>query len=145
MKKGFTLLELLVVISIIGILMAIGVVSFTTAQKKSRDSRRRGDMKAVQKALEQCYSLDVEYPASITFGSDLDCATSTETVMELIPLDPKDSAPYEYTNYSYDAVNDKYCLCALLENTDAGNASAAGAGGSCTFATGDYFCVSNQQ
>jgi len=145
-NKGFTLLELLVVISIIGILMAIGTVSFTTAQRKSRDSRRRGDMKAIQKALEQCYAVDGSYLDELPDGGSVMSCTG-QTVMEVVPVDPKNSDPYEYDDdsYSYDEDNDKYCLCALLEVTDGGNASAAGAGGSCTFGAGTYYCVSNQQ
>jgi len=56
-RQGFTLLELLIVIAIIGILISIGVVSYGAAQKKSRDSRRMSDLKAVQAAFEQ-YSAD---------------------------------------------------------------------------------------
>lgn len=50
-KNGFTLIELLVVISIIGILAAFIVASFTSAQQKARDSRRKADLDAVKKAL----------------------------------------------------------------------------------------------
>ncbi|MFZ1721320.1 MAG: type II secretion system protein, partial [Microgenomates group bacterium] len=47
-QSGFSLLELLVVISIIAILVAMGVAGFTTAQRKARDARRSGDLKAIQ-------------------------------------------------------------------------------------------------
>lgn len=50
-KSGFTLIELLVVISIIGILASFIVASFTSAQKKARDSKRKADLDAVKKAL----------------------------------------------------------------------------------------------
>lgn len=49
--RGFTLIELLVVISIIGILAAFIVASFTSAQQKARDSKRKSDLDAVKKAL----------------------------------------------------------------------------------------------
>lgn len=51
-RKGFTLIELLVVIAIIGILATIIVASFTSAQQRSRDARRKADLDAVKKALE---------------------------------------------------------------------------------------------
>lgn len=64
MKKGFTLLEILVVIGIIGILLGLGAVSYSTAQKKARDARRKGDLQAIQKVLEQCYSVNnYSYPS----------------------------------------------------------------------------------
>ena len=51
-SKGFTLIELLVVITIIGILATFIVASFTSAQRKGRDARRKNDLDAVKKALE---------------------------------------------------------------------------------------------
>jgi len=144
MKKGFTLLELLVTISIIGILLAIGSVSFSTAQKRGRDSRRQGDMKAVQKSLEQCFALDTEYPQTVSSGSTLDCTGGAST-MNQVPDDPKPAEVYTYTVDANPATT--YCLCAGLENLGTGNADSVGAGGACSFATtdNDYFCVSSQQ
>ena len=51
-KKGFTLIEMLVVISLIGILAALALVSFSSAQKQARDTSRRSDLKQYQSALE---------------------------------------------------------------------------------------------
>lgn len=64
MKKSFTLLEMLVVIGIIAILVSLGFASYSTVQKKARDAKRKGDLSAMQKVLEQCYSLNsYSYPA----------------------------------------------------------------------------------
>ena len=63
MRKSFTLLEMLVVIGIIAILVSMGFASYSTVQKKARDSKRQGDLKAFQNAMEQCYSInDFAYP-----------------------------------------------------------------------------------
>ena len=51
-RLGFTLIELLVVIAIIGILAGFAIASFTSAQAKGRDSRRKADLDAISKALE---------------------------------------------------------------------------------------------
>lgn len=141
-KNGFTLIELLVVISVIGILTAVLMASFSTTQKRSRDAKRRADLLAVQKSLEQCYVLSSSYPATVSFGSSLDCAG--QTTMNVVPLDPKNDDPYIYA-YSANSDLDAYCLCGLLEQIGSGNANSAGTGGSCSLTAGDYQCFSNQQ
>lgn len=52
MKKGFTLIELLVVISIIGILASLTFVSYSGAQKQTRDTERRSDLAQYRNGLE---------------------------------------------------------------------------------------------
>lgn len=52
MKKGFTLIELLVVISIIGILASLTLVSYSGAQKQTRDTQRRSDLAQYRNGLE---------------------------------------------------------------------------------------------
>jgi len=127
-KEGFTLLELLIVIAIIGILVAMGTVSYSTAQKKARDATRRGDMKAIQNALEQYYAQNNgNYPSS--------CSISTDYLPAGIPKDPKTGL-----SYSQSCGISAYCFCALLEG---GNGNATNA--SCTFGSGSYFCVKSLQ
>lgn len=142
-SKGFTLLELLVTISIIGILIGIISVSFSTAQKRSRDAKRIGDLKAIQKSVEQCYAINSDYPSAVVSGSALDCGI--QTTMNSVPYDPKNTGSYVYVyTVSTDGIN--YCLCALLEKTGAGNANSFGADGVCSLLNnGDYYCTSNQQ
>ena len=48
MKRGFTLVELLVVMAVIGILASIMFVTFSTVQAKSRDTRRIEDVREIQ-------------------------------------------------------------------------------------------------
>ena len=61
-KQGFTLIEMLVVISIIGILSSIILASITSARQRARDTERIIQIKEIQKAVELYYSVVGEYP-----------------------------------------------------------------------------------
>lgn len=136
-QKGFTLIELLVVISIIAILIALGTVSYNAAQKKARDARRQGDIKAWADAMEQYYADNNSvYPATCTPG-----------VLYLqggVPTDPKNVSP---NVYSSSCLATGYCLCAYLES-GTGNSSLGATDAACpglgAKAEG-YYCVKNQQ
>src|SRR3989338_2758436 len=93
-QKGFTLIELLVVIALIGILASFAIASFTSAQAKGRDSRRKADLDAIKKALE-LYRGDQTagtVPNAI-YGGEL----TTPDYIKTIPVDPKNNSPYFYS------------------------------------------------
>ncbi|EKE05887.1 MAG: hypothetical protein ACD_19C00167G0004 [uncultured bacterium] len=50
--RGFTLIELMIVITIIGILSLVAVGMYNSVQSKARDSKRRGDIDAISRVLE---------------------------------------------------------------------------------------------
>ena len=133
-EKGFTLLELLVVIGIIGILTGILSVSYNSAQKRARDTRRRADVKAVQEALEQYYvESSYVYPTG-------DCNDASDYLKSAWPtLDPSGDT---YEGMGACAAT-SYCICASMEVEDTGNSLDAG----CTWtgASLDYYCVENLQ
>lgn len=134
-SKAFTLLELLVVIAIIGILISMGVVAFSTAQQKGRDSKRHGDVKAMQDAFEQYYAQNTSYETCNTMAS-------AEYLPSGLPTDPKNTGSYVY---QCNGTATSYCGCALLEGAGSGNANAP-TGASCNFsAGGNYYCLGNLQ
>lgn len=63
-QRGFTIVELLIVIVVIAILAAITIVAFRGVQSRSRDSARSATVAQIQKALEAYYSTYGVYPAS---------------------------------------------------------------------------------
>lgn len=135
LQKGFTLFELLVVISIIGILIAIGTVSYTTAQQNGRDSRRRSDVVGVRNALEQYYAQNSGYPDSCTD------AEVVEVLPNGFPVDPKTND--ENYEYQVSCSTSSYCVCARLERVASGNSDTNDC--SSFSSDGDYFCVQNLQ
>ena len=93
-SKGFTLIELLVVIAIIGILATFVVASFTSAQQRGRDARRKSDLDALKKALllmKNDSTGTVFYP---TTAQGL--ASITSTYIKAVPTDPSTGGSYTY-------------------------------------------------
>lgn len=99
-------MEMLVVIGIIAVLVSMGFVSYSTAQKKARDAKRKIELSSIKNAMEQYYSLcNGIYPvsdggltptsiiASIAGG----CSTDND-IMPNVPVDPKTTERYDYND-----------------------------------------------
>lgn len=75
-KTGFTLIEILVVISIIGILSGVLYASFGDARNDSRNKVLQTELKEVQLALELYKSQNGEYPAAGVGGGTCNAGTT---------------------------------------------------------------------
>jgi len=131
--KGFTLIELILVMALVGILSVVGIASYTQATVKSRDTKRKNDLNQIAKALE-LFNNDVgRYPKSDAEGSmlcptidgseDTLCIGSIysfsngvkSTYMTNLPEDPTSGQQYRY----FPSANfDSYSLYAALENEE---------------------------
>jgi len=86
-KSGFTLLEILVTISIIVLILSLGVVSYNQVFITSRDSTRKSDIQIISNALEQYKSNTGNYPSNIE---------NISKYLNPIPQDPKTKKDYIY-------------------------------------------------
>ena len=141
-SNGFTLFELLVSISIIGIMTALAAVAYSGAQKKARDARRVEDIRSIQTAAEQYYSQNTyNYPT--TYIAETAWGIGGTNILESYPSDPKGDTYGSYSCASGATCNATgYCVCALMESTTNANATSA-----CNFSVGakTHFCAKNQQ
>lgn len=68
-QQGFTIVELLIVIVVIGILAALVITTYSGIQQKGRNTERTTDLKAVQGQLEAYYATNGRYPATTDLGT----------------------------------------------------------------------------
>lgn len=143
-KRGFTLIELMVVITIIAILSIIGITAYTFTQKSARDARRRSDVDSIANALETHYG-DTTSPCSATSSAPY-CAAVNAAFFTggVIPSNPgPGGSAYIIT---VPAAATTYTVCALLENSN-GNFTTTDSGATYTAASGfsaNYYCRKNQ-
>ena len=115
--EGFTLVEILVVVTIISLLASIAAVSYSQFIKQSRDTRRKTDIEQIRAAIELYQNFNNVYPADIAFGGVIaDPEPSTTKYMTKVPNDPRATSSLRYTYYYLSIAPFKdYKLCAYIE------------------------------
>lgn len=120
-NNSFTLIELLVVIAVLAGMMALMVPNFMSVREKSRDVKRKTDLKAIQKALELYAQNQPQklYPTGL-----LPCQVFNDSngsvYMQKVPVDPLVSCSTITSKYYYVQPTPgdyfSYKLGACLEN-----------------------------
>ena len=116
-KQGFTLIEILIVVAIIGILASVVLVGLGPLQRQGRDARRISDLKQVQTGLELYYNRNGFYPTmSVTdqtgwsnLSSDL---IGADIGISNVPIEPNTSR-----SYLYESDGNVYVLGATLDDS----------------------------
>jgi prepilin-type N-terminal cleavage/methylation domain-containing protein len=109
-NSGFTLVEVLVVIAIIGILSSIVAINSSEANKQSRDEKRQSDLRSLQSAIEMYKNKYGRYPEACgdianawvgQINTDYECSGGNRgyikgdpahpftEFMPVLPVDPK--------------------------------------------------------
>lgn len=127
-QSGFTIVELLIVIVVIGILAAITIVAYNGIQTRARNAERTSEISSLQKALE-LYKVDNgAYPTSDGIYSLAPLTTAlVPKYISAIPTDPQSSNPYYYVS---NASPSRYAFRVGYEPTACkrGNDSSEGTG-----------------
>ncbi|MFA5386352.1 MAG: type II secretion system protein [Candidatus Paceibacterota bacterium] len=117
-ERGFTLIEILVVIAIIGILSSLILVGLNGARKQGRDARRVADLRQVQTGLELYFQSKGQYPPNGNWQSIVTALSGAGAGLGInnVPNDPLNAGGW---NYAYCTVDQtQYALAAYLEDTN---------------------------
>lgn len=120
LKKAFTLVELMVVITVIAILMTIAIVSFTRIQKQARDTKRKADMRTIATALQAYYTEQQQYPVAVDETTvDVALADMVPTYLPSVPIPPVGATGAYADEHQYIYISGPngytYALCTELE------------------------------
>lgn len=141
MKKSFTLVEILVVVTIISLLASLAVVSYSQFVKQARDAKRTTDIEQIRAAIELYRNFDAvgAYPGTLDFSGSGTIADATATYLGKIPNDPLASTGYTLYYVSLSPFTD-YTLCAYLERggTAVVGTTCGPSSLQCNYCTGPY-------
>jgi len=141
-SKGFTMIELMIVIVIIGILGTMAANTYIKSLARGRDAQRIQDMKEIQKGFEMYYAKHND-----AYGATYGAMFSDGEVFPGGEIKNKQTE----LSYSYPVVSStSYCACAPMESKDkVGNYIYANSDAACNFnasiANKRSYCVVNSQ
>ena len=121
-QRGFTIVELLIVIVVIGILAAIVIVAYNGIQTRARDTSRDNAIATLKKTIEVYKTLNGSYPPACSAGDNQGCSTSSldaylSPYASKIPNDPQ----YPTKTFSYvrgTPASDSYGIYVQYETKD---------------------------
>ncbi len=129
-SKGFTLIEVLVVVAFLALMTLVAIFTFRTQLGKGYDGRRKSDLNRIKVALEE-YEKDNDcYPPFLP-----DCRAGNAGILQnYIPIIPCD--PRTKTSYTYYADPDSTCprwfwLFSDLDNTNDSESKSLGCQAGC--------------
>jgi len=93
-NRGFTIIELLVVVGIIGIVTGIVMSSISNAKAKGRDAKRIADISVIQLALERYYDINSKYPTSLDISMPMKDPSGND--YSYVALECSGIIPYSY-------------------------------------------------
>lgn len=116
--KGFTLIEVLIVVAIVGLLASVVLVGLGGFRSRGRDTRRIADLKQVQNGLELYYAKYSEYPNAANW-TNLESALKDALIgVSKLPNDPQPGKTY---TYAQGQEGQSYVLKAELEEVNPAN------------------------
>ena len=87
-NKGFTIVELLIVIVVIGILALLVITTYSGIQAKARNSKRQTDIASLQTQLEAFFSQNGYYPSLTDMNSAAWLTTNMKSLDQNALIDP---------------------------------------------------------
>ena len=120
MRRGFTLIEIMVVIAVIAILIGIALPRFRGMQVEGLISQAKGELRTLQTAIESYYIHNNNaYPATGSVALQAALASATPSIIDYVPTDPFSANDYVYV---MGGTNSKYYI--IYSVGPGGNGSA---------------------
>jgi|GEM_PF-1503414 len=127
-KKGFTILEILVVLSVIAILIGIAVPRLKGMQDQANISKAKAELKTLQAAIVSYYtnSSPNAYPPTSTTVATTSLITATPQIISTALYDPWGATATTEYNYVLSANGQYYVISSVGPNGAIGSCLAAG-------------------